>query len=202
MSTLSILFPLFLLWLAGVIAPGPNFFAVMHVAVNHGRRAALYAALGIATGTIFWACAGLFGLKIVFNLFPWAWVLVKVLGAAYLIYTGVAMWRTSPAKHIVLHSSLSGAFRVGLLANLANPKTAAFAASLFAVAIPEKSGLWINLMAFGLIVGTSWLWYSLCAIFASHNKVILGYQRYRLALTRIAGTLFIVFGIKLAFAKN
>lgn len=201
MTALSVLVPLWLVWLAGVISPGPNFFAVMHVAATHGRNAGLLTALGIAVGSVFWALAGLFGLKIVFALFPWAWAIVKFSGAAYLIYIGVGIWRSANGLEKPFKITPGSAFRVGLLTNLSNPKTAAFAASLFAVAIPQGAPSWITLSAFCLIVGTAWLWYSLCSVLAAQERVTALYRKFRKVLLRVAGTIFVGFGLKLAFDR-
>lgn len=201
MTALSVLGPLWLIWVVGVISPGPNFFAVTHVAAAHGRKAGLLTALGITLGSVFWALAGLFGLKIVFALFPWAWTIVKFSGAAYLIYIGVKMWRTAEAKDEAFKMTAGSAFRIGLLTNLANPKTAAFAASLFAVAIPFGAPSWMTFAAFCLIVSTVWIWYSLCSVLAAQDRVTFLYRKFRSALVRVAGTIFVGFGLKLALDR-
>lgn len=201
MTAISILGPLWLIWIAGVVSPGPNFFVVTHVAAAHGRNAGLLTALGIAVGSIFWALAGLFGLKIVFALFPWAWTILKFAGAAYLLYVGISMWRSANIPEKPFQITPAGAFRAGLFTNLSNPKTAAFAASLFAVAIPEGAPLWMTFSAFCLIVGTSWFWYSLCSLFAAQDRVTVLYRKFRRAILRVAGTIFVGFGLKLAFDR-
>lgn len=201
MSAISVLGPLWLIWAAGVVSPGPNFFAVTHVAAAHGRNAGLLTALGIAIGSVFWALAGLFGLKIVFALFPWAWTIIKFAGAAYLVYVGIGMWRSANGSELPFKITPGGAFRVGLFTNLSNPKTAAFAASLFAVAIPEGAPHWMTFAAFCLIVGTAWFWYSLCSVLAAQDRVTRLYKRFRKALLRGAGTIFVGFGLKLALDR-
>lgn len=198
MTAVSVLIPLWLVWTAGVLIPGPNFLAVTHVAAAHGRRAGLLTAQGVALGAIFWALAGLFGLKIVFAAFPWAWTFIKFAGAVYLIATGVSMWRRAVPLDAGLQLRAAGAFRIGLLTNLSNAKTAAFAASLFAVAVPQGAPQWITVAAFGLIVGTAWGWYSLCGIMASHHRVTASYKRFRTVLKRGAGAVFVGFGATLA----
>lgn len=201
MTALSVLGPLWLIWIVGVISPGPNFFAVTHVAAANGRNAGLLTALGITFGSVFWALTGLFGLKIVFAFFPWAWTIIKFSGAAYLIYVGVKMWRTAEVMDESFKMTAGSAFRIGLLTNLSNPKTAAFAASLLAVAIPVGAPNWVIFAAFCLIVSTVWIWYSLCSLLAAQDRVTLLYKRFRSVLVRVAGTIFVGFGLKLALDR-
>lgn len=201
MSTLSILLPFWLVWAAAVITPGPNFFAVSHMAAAHGRRAGLLTAAGVALGACFWAATGLFGLKLVFAVFPWAWTVAKIAGAVYLTYVGIQIWRSAAAPHRERAISGVRAFRTGLLTNLANPKTAAFAASLFAVALPAGASPVLTASAFVLIVLTVLIWYSLCAVFASRGSIGVLYHRYKAVLMRVAGALFVGFGLKLALDR-
>ncbi len=195
---LHVLGPLAAVWLIGVFTPGPNFFATMHMAARHGRRAALITVAGIGVGLSFWALAGLLGIRVLFATVPIAALLVKVAGAAYLVWMGILMWRSSgrpPAREPL---GAGRAFRFGLLTNLANAKTAAFAASLFAVALPADAGPGLFAAAFVLIVSMSVAWYGTCAIMGSRGVVMRVYARFHKWLMRVAGAVFVGFGLKLA----
>ena len=197
----SALGPLAAVWLIGVLTPGPNFFATMHMAARHGRAAALTTVAGISVGLSFWALAGLLGIKVLFATVPLAALAVKLAGGAYLFWTGVKMWRAAGSVTPPAGISTGNAFRLGLLTNLANAKTAAFAASLFAVALPPHAGPGLFAAAFCTIVLMSATWYGFCAIMGSRGPVMRTYQRFQKWLMRVAGTVFVGFGVKLALER-
>ncbi len=196
----SVLGPLAAVWLIGVFAPGPNFFATMYMAARYGRRAALTTVAGIGVGLAFWALAGLLGIRILFTTVPVAAPIARLAGAGYLVWMGIAMWQASDkAHHGDAEPSVAKAFRFGLLTNLA--KTAAFAASLFAVALPPTVGPGLFLVAFAMIVAMSVTWYATCAVMGSHGAIMRAYTRFQKWLLRAAGTVFIGFGLKLAIDR-
>ena len=86
-----------------------------------------------------------FGL--LFQKVGWLYGLVKLAGAAYLIFVGLQMIfsaRRPTAGGGSLPLSDGRAFRRGLLTDLSNPKAAAFFTSLFAVAVPPTAPLWFD----------------------------------------------------------
>lgn len=197
-DTLAVLLPLAAVWIFGVMTPGPNFFATMHMAARHGRRAALATVAGIAVGTTFWAAAGFLGIKTLFVAVPAAALAIKLAGAGYLVWMGIKMWRSAAATDQEMDLPAGRAFRFGLLTNLANAKTAAFAASLFAVALPADASWGLIAEAMVLIVGMAAAWYSFCGIVGSQGRVMAAYRRFQKWLMRTAGVVFVGFGLKLA----
>ena len=86
---LAPLLSLALLWSVAVITPGPNFFTTAQLAAGCSRRHGLFAALGVASGTLLWGLAGGLGIKSLFSAAPALFVLFKVAGGCYLIYLGL-----------------------------------------------------------------------------------------------------------------
>ena len=76
------------LWMAALMAPGPDFLLVIRVSITQGRAASTSAALGIATGIAVWGVAGFFGIRAMFVASPWLYVAFKVGGGAYLMLLG------------------------------------------------------------------------------------------------------------------
>ncbi|MEM1298285.1 MAG: LysE family translocator [Pseudomonadota bacterium] len=187
------------LWLLAAMMPGPNFFAVMHVAAGQGRRGAWACAMGIVVGTTVWALAGFFGLKALFAALPAAAIAIKLAGAAYLIWVGVGLWRAAAAATSArTELQTSKAFLFGLATNLANPKTAAFAASLFAVALPVDASTAVSLMAVLMVCTISTLWYSLVAAVGSTGPFVRAYAGARRPILRITAVIFAGYGASLA----
>ncbi len=197
----AVLVPLAAVWIFGVLTPGPNFFATMHMAARYGRGAALATVAGIGVGTAFWALAGFLGIKALFTAVPVAALAIKLVGAAYLVWMGYKMWQSAAQAADTEIVAAGRAFRFGLLTNLANAKTAAFAASLFAVALPPDASWALVSAAFFTIVGMSVLWYGLCGVVGSRGAVMTAYRRAQKWLMRVAGTVFVGFGLKLALDR-
>ena len=203
---ITILLSVAAIWSIAVITPGPNFFITAQTGVKHSRISALFVVLGIVAGTAIWGLAGFFGVALLFAVAPWAYVALKIVGGGYLIYLGIklliASFDTTPDKHesIDLRSLMSpiAAFRLGLLTNLANPKTAAFVASLFASTMPQQPSILLGITSILLMLSLSLLWYGAVAYLFSSPRLAIFYQRSRQWIDRIAGVIFIGFGIRLA----
>jgi threonine/homoserine/homoserine lactone efflux protein len=91
------LLSLALLWSVAVITPGPNFFTTAQLAAGCSRRHGLFAALGVASGTVLWGLAGGLGIKSLFSAAPALFVVFKVAGGCYLIYLGLKQFKRKPA---------------------------------------------------------------------------------------------------------
>jgi len=200
----AVLVPLALVWGLAVVTPGPNFIAILNSAVAGGRSAAVMTAAGTLAGTALWALAGIFGLKALFVLMPWTAMAIKLAGAVYLVWAGIAAWRGAAQAAGPVEASGRArrrAFARGLLTVLANPKTAAFAASLFAVAVPAGAPHAYALAALATICGVSAAWYFTLALTGASRPVARLFARARGALMRLAGAIFIGFGLRLAVER-
>jgi threonine/homoserine/homoserine lactone efflux protein len=191
-----------LLWIVAVVTPGPNFLMAARVSVGNARRSALFAVLGIGVGTSIWGWAGFFGVQVVFVAAPWAYAAMKGLGGLYLIYLGARLLATrramadAPAGSAQAHTP-SSIFRLGLITNLANPKSALFVASVFATALPPEATLLQGAEAVALMVSISVSWYALVVCVFTARPVARAYAGLRHWLDRLAGAIFVLFGARL-----
>src|SRR6185295_10726604 len=81
----------------GAVSPGPSFVLVVRTAIARSRRDGLAAALGMGIGGVTFAALALLGLNAVLAQASWAAVGLKLLGAAYLLYLAVMLWRGADA---------------------------------------------------------------------------------------------------------
>lgn len=195
-------------WAVTVLSPGPNLLATLHATTQGGARAGVTTAAGIGVGTAIWAGLSLAGLAVLFETFTWAYTLVKLVGAAYLIIVGLKLLfqrRTTaapnqPSAH--RGGGLRRAFVFGLATDLANPKAAAFFASLFAVSIPAGSPLVFQLAVCLLVVAIAVAWYALAALIFARPRVAAAYVRARRWIERVTGALFVGAGLRLATERS
>lgn len=201
----SILFTVSLIWIIAVITPGPNFFITVHTAIGETRRLSFFTVFGIVAGTLVWAISGYLGVTIIFKTVPVLYYSLKIIGGMYLIYIGIALLirkkeNRTPRQNKKPLSAIN-CFRLGLFTNLLNPKTAAFMTSLFAATIPLNGSVKLGILCVVLICSISALWYSLVVIIFSLNWSKRAYVSYQRSIERVAGGIFILFGIKLAVSR-
>ncbi len=82
------------------MSPGPNFVVVAQRAVTRGRTDGLATMLGVVTVSGIWAAGSLFGIGVLFAVVPWTRDVLRVVGATYLLWLGVRMWRNARAPRL------------------------------------------------------------------------------------------------------
>ncbi|WP_196257687.1 LysE family translocator [Pelagibacterium limicola] len=109
--------------------PGPGIAACVGKALGSGFRPATYFATGLVLGDLFYLTLAVLGLAAVAAAFSGIFVLIKILGAAYLIWLAWNFWRAGidpdkveARKGNGFWASLFGGFSV----TLGNPKTIIF----------------------------------------------------------------------------
>src|SRR5215211_241055 len=76
-----------------IISPGPDMLYVITRGMAHGRRAGMLSAIGVVCGILVHTMAAALGLTLILRASAIAFLLVKFLGAAYLLYLGIKAWR-------------------------------------------------------------------------------------------------------------
>lgn len=116
------------------ISPGPSNFYVMSRSIAQGWRGGAIAAASLALGSLVHVGAAALGLSAVFHHFPLAYGVLKLLGAAYLVYLGVQHFRSAgrslkptagPRANAPVRS-VRRIFTESVLVEVLNPKTALF----------------------------------------------------------------------------
>lgn len=114
------------------VTPGPGAVISMSTGMRHGYWAALTAILGLQTAILAHLLIVALGLGALLAASETAFLLVKFLGAAYLVWLGIQKWR-APAIPVDANAPLvrrGGLFLQGVLVNLTNPKAIIFIAAL------------------------------------------------------------------------
>lgn len=199
------------------LTPGPDVLYIVTHALRSGARAGIVAALGITAGCFVHIVAAAVGVSALIAASSLAFTVLKWLGAAYLLYVGVGMLlaRRQESSELIANSglltlgngqkNLKKIFLQGFWTNVLNPKVAlfflAFVPQFIApgAAHPSWAFLWLGLVfnvnALGVNIG-----WAMVAAWVAGRLGALNSAMTR--LQRVAGAMFIGFGLKLALADN
>ena len=191
-----------------IITPGADTLLLARNALAGGRGAAVATALGSRLGLVAHALLAAMGLSAVLAASAGAFRLVKIAGAACLVWLGVrTLWRAARAEAETDRKdqlrSGGNPWLQGFLTNLLNPKTALFyLAVLPQFILPQHNPAARALLLAGIHIGLSLVWYlSLALAVASLQRPLMG-GAVRRGLEAVSGTVFITLGLRLAIQRS
>ncbi len=192
------------------LTPGPDVLYIVSQALRGGVRPGLVAAMGITAGCFVHVVAAAMGVGAVLATSATAFNALKWAGAAYLLWVGVRLlWRRevvdpnapSPVAAASAAMSLKSVFVRGFVTNVLNPKVALFFLAFVPQFIPAQAsdpaltflvlGALFNFN--GMLVCMAW---ALAASWLARNARVVRQGMHW--LDRMAGVLFVGFGLKLA----
>ena len=189
------------------ITPGADSLYIVTRSVTQGIRAGVAAALGIAAGCYVHILAAALGLSALLAASVSAFAVIKLIGAAYLVYIGISMLRSRPASPLQTTGNMAivawrTVFAQGFLTNVLNPKVAlfflAFVPQFIDPSTPNKALAFIFLGCIFNVNGTLWC---LFLAWSTARVGALGAGRRAVAwLNRSVGALFILLGLRLALS--
>ncbi|GGV07508.1 threonine transporter RhtB [Actinomadura cremea] len=186
------------------ITPGLDTMLVLRTTVADGRRTGLVTAAGIATGLLCWGAASAAGLTALLAASRFAFDVLRVAGACYLLWLGgQALWRArrkgGGADVPEPEMSRTAAYRTGLVTNLLNPKIGVFYMSLLPQFLPADAPVFGTSMLFAVIhVAEGLAWCALLVVAAGAARRTLARPSVKRRLQQVTGVAFIGFGLRLA----
>ena len=189
-----------------VLSPGPGVVLTLTNTIRYGTTGAIGGILGIAFGTFIVAGISATSLGLLLVTSSIAFTVMKFVGAAYLIYLGIKLWR-SPSVRIELSDKPSKnrkrQFVEGLALQLTNPKAIFFFMSVFPQFINFDHGYTVQFLllvvTYSLLVVIIHLLYSLLAKSA---RYWLASEKGGRIVNRLSGGTFMCFGLGLATASK
>ena len=186
------------------ITPGPDMLYVAARGAGEGRPAGIASALGIGAGTLVHIALVAGGLAAVLAAVPVAYLVIRLAGAAYLVYLGVRSLFAPAPTHAkpLAPASLGAIFRQGVITNVLNPKVALFFLAFLPQFVdPARGNPVVPVIALGLLFNTTGTLVNLAvAVFSSRAA-----ERLRApgrVLQRVTGVIFVALGVRLAFAAR
>ena len=192
------------------IMPGPDSLLIMTRSATQGWRAGCAAALGIGAGTLVHIFAAALGLSAILATSATAFTVVKLVGAAYILYMAVGLLRSRKADSAASAPLLPALpyrkiFAQGFLTNVLNPKVAvfflAFVPQFISLDAPNKALAFVVLGCIFNFNGMLWCG-ALALTTAKASERLKLNPTVALWLNRATGGLFVWLGVKLALAKQ
>jgi threonine/homoserine/homoserine lactone efflux protein len=192
------------------ITPGPDTLLVLRNCLRGGRGSGCATGIGAAMGSLVWAAAAAVGLAATLQKWDVAFTVVRLAGAAYLIFLGAqTLWAFRPGAETAGFSlaenpegpipTTSRAFRQGLMSCVLNPKVGIFFVAVVPQFLPEGHPTFSTTLTFGIVdavVAATWL--LLVSLLASRMLTWLRRPQVNVALERVAGVVLVALGLAAA----
>jgi threonine/homoserine/homoserine lactone efflux protein len=191
-----------------ILSPGQDMVLVFSRGLGQGARAGIATAAGVSTGLLGHTVLTAFGLGAILRTSETLFLVLKIVGAAYLIYIGVRLLLTG-ASHLEMRMSatrsLARLFREGALSNVSNPKVAMFYFAFLPQFVPASTehptaivfvlGVVFALLTFLIKAPVGYFSGALSAWLKSRPSVLKW-------ISRTSGTILIGLGLRLALEKR
>ena len=193
-----------------VASPGPGVILTLSNSIRHGLKPALSGVAGIALGILIIAIISASSLGVLLITSSLAFTIFKYVGAVYLVYLGIKLWRSPTIKfdgntntEDCKNLRYGLRFKEGFLVSLLNPKPIFFFMSLFPQFINHQQSYFLQfsiltLTFCGLILAV----HTVYALGANSIKGWLSSPKGSKSINRIGGSVFVLFGFGLATSQR
>ena len=199
----------------GAMSPGPDFAVVSRHSALGGRGPGLAASAGVASGMVVNTVMAMIGLGAALAASKTLYTIVKLIGAAYLVYLGVmALWSlrakrsgsapaeasgtTEAPEPALSESRLWPAYRRGFFANFLNPKVVVFLVTLMPQFLPKRPTVEEQVLLGIVTVVMVLLWFSTVALLVSLLRKAFQRPRVAKVINGLTGVALIAVAGKIA----
>ena len=183
-----------------LVIPGPTIILVVSQAVTHGRKSVVPLAAGVVFGDFTAMTLSLLGLGALMSTSATLFTLFKWIGALYLLYLGINLWRANPENKFIKNGkkdiSTRSLFKSSFIVTALNPKGIAF----FVAFLPQFISANEPVLSQLFLLGGTFLLLALVnaalyALFASQLRETIKKTRVRKWFNRCGGTALIGAGM-------
>jgi threonine/homoserine/homoserine lactone efflux protein len=194
--------------IAVVVIPGPDMALVARNVFRYGRSAGFATSFGICTGILGWAVAAVFGIATILATSSIAFTILKLGGAAYLVYLGISTLRSPHAFAPVAGVGRRDlparqAYVQGLISALLNPKLGVFFLTLLPQFIAPGEASAVKALQLAIVfdlIGVAWL-LTYSAILGALGNV-LGRGTPQRVIRWVSGTVLVALGVRVALERT
>lgn len=187
--------------------PGPAMLLVSSHSIGFGVAKTVFTIAGNVTGLAILSTLSVLGVGSLLVHTPMAFTAVKIMGAMYLIYLGVRLWRKglSPlnAKTDSNQKSVISLYAQGVAVALSNPKAILFTTALFPQFIDPNTNLLPQfLFLISTFISLSFSCLLICAVAVRRTFTAIGNSTLYRVIGKLFGGTFIGAGGMLLISKN
>ncbi len=189
------------------LAPGPDNLFVLAQAAQRGKNAGLAVTTGLCTGLLVHTTAVALGVAAIFMASELAFSILKYTGAAYLLYIAFQAFRASGVtdERKVQQMSFKKLYLRGIIMNVTNPKVSLFFLALLPqFTDPAFGPLLPQFLVLGLlfILATIIIFGGISLLAGGIGDRLRKSEKAQEILNKLAGTVFVLLALKLAFARR
>lgn len=190
-------------------SPGPAMALIFQRAAVGGWRGAVPTVLGLEFGLYLWALAAAAGFAALVAVSTTAFVVLKIVGAAVLLYLGLRAWRSAwrGGGHDEAADEVGPGwwkrFAEGTVVQLANPKAAIFMIAFYPQFVPADRPIFATTAGLALVqVTIETAFYLTLAYGVGRASAFFRRSRVRRRLDAIAGTVLVALGVRVALSSR
>jgi len=192
----------------GILSPGPNVLSVIGTSMGVGRQHGKALALGVASGSFLWGTLTWLGLATVLSLYASVLVVIKFIGAAYLLWLAFKAFRSAlssnemAARPLGISGGAWAYYRRGLIIQMTNPKAALTWIAIMSLGMDANAPLWVGA---SIVVGTTLVsiaGHLTYAVVFSTAPMVAAYRKARRWIEFSLGTFFCFASYKLITTKT
>jgi threonine/homoserine/homoserine lactone efflux protein len=180
--------------LVAAASPGPGIAALVAQVVGKGPEGAGAFAAGLILGDLVWLAVAILGLAVVAQTFHEIFLVIKYVGAVYLVYLAWRMWTAPVEPHDIAaaprREGYVRLFFAGLAVTLGNPKVVAFYLALLPTLIDlPRVGLfgYVELASISIVILTAV--FGAYVVAAARARALFRSPRAMRVFNRTGGTL-------------
>lgn len=191
------------------IIPGPDNIFVLTQSIFQGKKSGLIIMLGLCTGLIFHTIAVILGVAVIFQTSIFAFTILKIIGAMYLLYLAWQIFKAGNQKIDTKNNNANIDYKKlyyrGIIMNITNPKVSIFfLAFLPQFTNPNLGSIPLQMLLLGILfLIAALLVFSLIALYSAKlGKIINKSDKSQKILNKLVSLVFVALAIKLISTKQ
>jgi len=191
-----------------IISPGPAILLAINNGLMHNMRGVAVSSLANILGLFCLSSISMLGLGAILQTSSTLFLIMKVMGASYLIYMGIKQFRNlsnvfDGNNGVKIEKNSWKVFRKGFLVSVTNPKPIVFFTAIFPIFLNPSAALMPQFftMTFTFML-LSFATLMSFAHFAKYFKFWFSNEKRARIFNRISGSIFVMLGLGLLRVEN